>query len=120
MKIRINDIECKSIINGSGHYDYEIVKWEECVYYKKEEEYLNNGWVLENGFFKRNNTNIDARFFTSPETCYVIAWLVVGKEDIHIHSVGNRLLDLNEDELQDFMEVYRMADKKIRDVVDFG
>ena len=119
MKIRINNIECRAIIGGSGHYDYEILKWEECIYYKKEQEYLNDGWVLNDGYYKKNFTSISESFFTSPETCYVIAWLVIGKEDIALKSVGSRLLDLYKDELIDFWEVYRLADKKIREIIEF-
>jgi hypothetical protein len=53
VRIRINDIECRF---NQGRY--EIVKWQPNVYFGKEQEYIDNGWVLSDGFYRLNNTNI--------------------------------------------------------------
>lgn len=111
MKVRIGNIECRPV--STNPTDYEIVKWEECPYYQKENEYVQNGWELSDGFYRKNNSNIDVSFFSLPETCYVVAWLRVKRESIKLESVGRRILDLNKEEVEDFMEVYRIADEKI-------
>ncbi len=47
-------------------------------------------------------------------SCYVIAWLKMSQEDVYLQSIGKRILDLSEAELKTFMEVYKMADGKLR------
>jgi hypothetical protein len=110
VRIRINDIECRF---NQGRY--EIVKWQPNVYFGKEQEYIDNGWVLSDGFYRLNNTNIQATCFENPETCYTIATLHYDKGEgcCDMKTVGPRLLDLNKDDRFDFFSVYEYAENRI-------
>lgn len=107
MKNRINSIECRKI--KSVHYSHEIVVWEENHYFGKEEDFeLSFG-----GEFYRlkedSAIGISKNHFTNPEYCYVVAFLIKGKEVYDLRTVGNRVLDLSPQDLEDFMKVYRKA-----------
>lgn len=112
MKVRINDIECRF---SQGRY--EIVKWQPNTYYKKQQEYIEVGWVLEDGFFRKDNTSIQAHIFDKPETCYTVATLHYDADECwcDLRTVGSRLLDLDAADRNDFFEVYELSEKKIRE-----
>lgn len=114
MRIRINQIECRwSMANTC----YEIVKWQPNHYYNKEQEYLENGWELSDGFFRKNNTSIDKTLFQKPETCYTVATLHYdrGEGCCNMTPVGPRLLDLDKTDRADFFAVYEYAEDKIHE-----
>lgn len=119
MNIRIGNIECRQTIYKER--EYEILKWQVNQYYGNEEkminedgytkvEYDNGGWGLTKGFH-----TINSSCFKSPETCYVIAWLKPNRRepDVNMETVGNRMLDLEQSELNTFMRVYRIAHELI-------
>ena len=118
MRIRINDIECRSTIYRPK--EYEIVKWYENSYYGKEKQYLEQGYekvVYDDGSWgmKAKSHTINESCFKYPESCYVIAWLKpnYGEPDIDMKTVGSRILDLEQDELDLFIKVYRLAHNMI-------
>ena len=111
MRIRINDIECRF---SQGRY--EIVKWQPNCYYGREQEYVDNGWELTDGFYKLNNTSISEGCFVNPETCYTIATLHYDDSEgcCDMKTVGPRLLDLDKSDRADFFTVYEYAEDRIR------
>lgn len=119
MKIRINDFECRSNIYRKD--EYEMVKWQVNQYYGQEKfliewegyervEYGDGNWAL-----KRDFHNINSSCFKHPETCYVIATLKLNRRepDVDMETVGSRLLELEPNELSEFMKVYRLAQDMI-------
>lgn len=111
MRVRINQFECRW---SQGRY--EIVKWQLNKYYNMEQEYLDNGWKLQDGFYRLNNTSIDANCFVNPETCYTVATLHYDKGEgcCDMKTIGPRLLDLDKTERDDFFTVYEYAEDRIR------
>ena len=115
MRIRINNIECRF---SQGRY--EIVKWYPNEYYGAEEKMLSEGWersMKDGEYFglSRGFTTITASCFKKPESVYTIATLEWdrGEDWCNMKTVGNRLLELDEVNRQDFFEVYRLAEDKI-------
>lgn len=124
MKIRINDFECRKSTYRED--EYEIVKWEVNQYYGQEkfliewegytkQEYAGGDWGLSNG-----SHIINSSCFKNPESCYVIASLKVNRRepDIDMETVGGRLIDLEQDELDMFMRVYRLAYHMIMETIN--
>ena len=112
MRIRINQIECRF---SQGRY--EIVKWQPNCYYNKQQEYIDNGWELSGGFYRLNNTSIDANCFVNPDTCYTIATSHHDKGEgcCDLKTVGSRLLELSRPERVDFFAVYEYAEDRIQE-----
>ena len=111
MRIRINNIEfrkCKSI---NKEPLYEIIKWQENIYFNKEQEYRDVGYkdtpLLES--LHKDGHSISKSFFTIPETCFVLSWIKINKRepDIYLESIGSRLLDITKEEKDDFWKVYK-------------
>jgi hypothetical protein len=117
MKIRINNIECRS-----NQDRYEIVKWYPNTYYGAEQrlieegyervEYPNNRWQL-----KRDWHNIDMSCFINPESCYTIATLEYDDDEMccDMTTVGPRLLELDKKERDNFFTVYKLAEEMIKE-----
>lgn len=118
MKLRINNIEFRkyTFLKLGKENFYEIVKWYENSYFGKEQEYIDKGYKESfGGEFLTNGkgSSIQKSFFKYKESCIAIAFLCIGEEDVILESVGSRILELSENELQDFMNVYRKANKKL-------
>ena len=118
MKVRINNIEGRKYTSTKTKDTfYEIVLWRPNVYYNKEEEYRANGYEdsFSGDFLVKNGRNIGKTLFIHKETCFALAHLNLNKKepDIDLNSVGSRLLDLTDDEIKDFFEVYKLINKKI-------
>ena len=119
MKIRINDFECRSSIYRED--EYEMVKWEINQYYGQEkfliewEGYEKVGNDSSNWGLRKGSHTINSSCFKNPETCYVIATLKLNRRepDVDMETVGSRLLDLEPNELTEFMKVYRLAQDMI-------
>ena len=113
MKIRINNIECRNQTSNSGNY--EIVKWYKNSYYGTEQEMLDEGYIYKDRYYTKDNINIHEDCFKSPESCFVIAWLEINhnEPDVNLNTVGSRLLGLDNEERNDFFDVYRIANNKI-------
>lgn len=122
MNIRINDIECRQTTYKPK--EYEFVKWEKNIYYGTEKELLDEGYErieYDSGGWAmtRSNHTIDSSCFKNPETCYVIAWLEPNRRepDVNLLSVGSRLLDLSEEDMDAFFRVYKIANEMIMDMM---
>lgn len=116
--IRINNIECRQTIYKSR--EYEIVKWYKNDYYGTEQKLIEEGYekvIYEDGSWGMNSLHhtINESCFRHPESCYVIAWLKpnYGEPDIDMETVGGRILELEADELDVFMRVYRVSHNMI-------
>lgn len=110
MRIRINQFECRF---SQGRY--EIIKWYPNSYYGAEAKYLEDGYVLSGGFYKKDNVSIGESCFKNPESCFTIATLHYddGEGCCDMHTIGPRLLNLNKQERDDFFDVYAMAEERI-------
>ena len=110
MKIRIDNIECRF---SQGRY--EIIKWYPNSYYGTEAKHLEEGYVLSDGFYRKNNLSIGESCFKNPESCFTIATLHYddGEGCCDMHTIGTRLLNLNKQERDDFFDVYAMAEDRI-------
>jgi hypothetical protein len=116
-KIRINNIEFRKTTNTNvKKTSYQIVKYQNNPYYNKEQEYLNRGYIeTSDGYYLTDGIrSISKLIFNTEETCYVIAFIERDSESWYLKTIGNRLLELNNDELNDFMQVYRNGNKKLK------
>jgi len=118
MNIRIDNIECKP--TDYKDREYQIVKWGVNPYYGNVEKMMDEGYTkveYDNGEWglTKDFCTIHGSCFKNPETCYVIAWLKPNHKepDIDMETVGNRVLDLEQNELNTFMRVYRIAHELI-------
>ena len=114
--IRINDIEFRTTADAKG----EFICWSPNPDYGKLEAYLNCGWVDEG-----DNTIVQTEpyrlsmaksMFELKETCCVVAWLKYDEKNevCDLKTVGDRVLRL--ENIQDFMDVYKIADKKMKEM----
>jgi len=80
---------------------------------------MKNGWVDEGDRVWQTEpyrSSISKTMFELKETCYVIAWLKYdSKDDVcDLETVGDRLLRL--ENVSDFMEVYKIANRKMMEM----
>ena len=116
INIRINDIEFRN--HGSGARG-EFIRWSPNSYYGKLDEYLQNGWVDEGDRLVQTEPymgSISKSLFELKETCCVVAWLKYDEKDdvCDLETVGDRVLRL--ENIHDFMDVYKIADKKMKEM----
>lgn len=125
MNIRIGNIECKP--TGYPEREYQIVKWYANPYYGNEEKmmkedgysketYSSGDWGLTKDFH-----TINSSCFKNPESCYVVAWLEPNykEPDVNMCTVGGRLLELEQSELNTFMKVYKIAHELLMEKVSW-
>lgn len=122
MKIRINSIGAiPPSYLGKPPEDVNlrisIVKYGLNHYYGKLQDYLDDGWEDLETKISKGNSSIDKNCFKREETSYVVASLVycVDEECTELKTVGERLLDLSEDDRKDFFTVYDIAAKMLRE-----
>lgn len=115
MKVRINNIECRLTQTR-----YEIIKWFPNEYYNAEQKLIEEGYEkveFGNGDWnlKKDYRSINSSCFKNPESCYVIAWLKYDEDEYctELESVGDRILNLDKKERDDFFTVYELANKMI-------
>lgn len=107
--MRKNNIECIKC-KPNNPYHFEIVKWYKNPYYGKEADYDLDNW----GDYRPKNTvgvHINKNCFKNPEVCYTVAHLIKTKEGFDLKTVGNRILDLDAEDFQDFWAIYK---KKVK------
>lgn len=111
--IRIENIEIRK--TNYKNNPYEFLCWQINPYFGKLQEYINNGYEESFGgdFLTKEKLSIQKSYFTYPESCYVIAWMKRDKEGYYMETVGSRLLEISEEELKLFFDIYRKADKKL-------
>ena len=129
MKIRINSIGAEQTAYlgkkpEDALYNISIVKYHPNRYYGELMNYLNNGWEDCGDFVRdkdhKGSVSIDKKCFEGKETNYVIAFLKYDKKEgvAELTSVGDRLLYIEEEDKKDFWEVYKIADRKLNELVD--
>ena len=117
INIRINDIEFRN--HGSGARG-EFIRWSPNPDYGKLDEYLKDGWVDEGDRIVHTELCLrctrSKSLFELKETCCVVAWLKYDDEDevCDLETVGDRMLRL--ENIHDFMDVYKIADKKMMEM----
>jgi hypothetical protein len=116
MRVRINNIECRL-----SYGRYEIIKWYTNDYYGAEESMISEGWekvTWENGDWsmKKGNCQVNSSCFKNPESAYTIATLDYSRGEgcCDLTTVGPRLLELPEEDREDFFLVYRLSEDKIK------
>jgi hypothetical protein len=109
------DIECRLTQTR-----YEIIKWFPNEYYNAEQKLIEEGYEkveFGNGDWnlKKDYHSINSSCFKNPESCYVIAWLKYDEDEYctELESVGDRILNLDKKERDDFFTVYELANKMI-------
>ena len=115
IKVRINNLECRFSQNR-----YEIVKWSPNPYYDSEDKLIEEGFekiLHPDGSFKltKDFYSIHESCFKNHESCYTIATLVYDESEgcCDLHTVGSRLLELDEGERIDFFKVYENSEELI-------
>lgn len=118
MKIRINNIGARPSENA--HRILSIVQYYPNQYYGKLEEYLANGWeyVDDNSRIRKYNCTISVSAFDKEEMSMVIARITYDPDELctDLKSVGERILNLSEDDRKDFFEVYKIATNKMKEI----
>jgi len=113
--IKIGNIECRKYTSTkTDKLHYEIIKWENNPNYNKMQEYLDSGYTesLGGDFLERNGSSIQKSAFNLPQYCFTVGGLHKG-EEWYLQSVGSRICDLDNQDLEDFLEVYKLANKKL-------
>jgi len=121
MKIRINNIGAeKAAYIGKPPKDADlnvsIVKYHANRYYGELETYIKDGWKDCGSYIESQGLGtIHKNCFDNPETNYVIASLKYNKKEDYteLTSVADRLLYIENEDKEDFWEVYRLADKEM-------
>ena len=120
MKIRINNIGAeKAAYIGEPPEDadlhVDIVKYHPNRYYGELEAYLKDGWEDRGDGVYHNHVSISKECFKNKETNYVVASLKYNKKEdcTELTSVCDRLLYIENEDKENFWEVYRLADKEM-------
>ena len=115
IKIRLNNIGYKC---DQDSLTGEFVRYYENKDYDTLEEKLANGWEDKDEYITKGCYSISKGLVDKslPECQYVVAWLKYHEDECvcDLESVGDRLLDLSPEEREDFFEVYRVADMRMR------
>lgn len=113
--IRIGNIECRRYTcTKTDKLHYEIIKWENNPHFGKMQDYLDNGFEESFGghFIEKGGHSIQKSAFNLSEYCFTIGSLYKG-EEWYLQSVGSRICELNDIDLTDFIEVYKLTNKKL-------
>jgi hypothetical protein len=124
MKIRINNIGAeKAVYIGkppkNADLEVSIVKYHPNRYYGELETYIKDGWKDCGSYVESQGNNpgiiLDKNLFNRPEGNYVIASLKYNKKEdcTELTSVCDRLLHIENEDKEDFWEVYRLADNEM-------
>ena len=115
IKIRLNNIGYKC---ADDSLTGEFLKYYKNKDYDTLEEKLADGWENCDKYIRKKNYSIGKSIVdkSNPECQYVVAWLKYDEKEYtcDLETVGSRLLDLTPEEREDFFEVYKIADKKMR------
>lgn len=106
---RVNNIGFR-IERGSLH----ILKYYKNEYFGNFDKMVDEGWEPDSeGGLHKDCVTITKSCFRNPESCYTIALLELDREEYAttLHTVGQRVLDLNKREREDFFKVYKKAHK---------
>lgn len=105
---RVNNIGIR-LEYGSLH----IVKYYKNEYFGNYDKMIEDGWEETSNGLHRGQVTITASCFKNPESCYTLALLELDKEEYttNLRTVGDRVLDLNKKERDDFFKVYKKVHK---------
>ena len=124
MKIRINNIGVRpptyiSKPPENAEHTLNIVQYYTNCYHGRLDEYLANGWeyVDDNTRISKLNCTISVSAFDNEESCMVIAYITYDTDECvtDLKSVGERILNLSEDDRKDFFEVYKIAANRMKE-----
>lgn len=107
---RVNNIAFRIESNGSLH----IVKYYPNQYFGNFDKMVEEGWEPNvNGGLYKDYVTITKSCFKNPESCYTVAFLEPDEDEYttNLHTVGQRVLDLNKQDREDFFKVYKKAHK---------
>jgi hypothetical protein len=112
---RINNIEFRPYKGKENEPLYEIVKWFPDQHYGKRQEYIDSGYKELDAYISNSGLSIDNSCFLSPESCYVIAFIRLDKDEycISIDMVGDKILELIPSEYLNFRSVLEWGNNKI-------
>lgn len=118
--IRIGNIEYRYDPDCMFSFKHTIIQWFKNSYYRKFDEYLNNGYVERNGFLVKDNIQLDRDLFSKAEMNIMIGYLKFSdlKDEYDIVSFRRRLIDLSDDDMKDFKRVLNILDEEINGKVD--
>lgn len=109
-RYRVNSIGFRIESNGSLH----IVKYYKNQYFGNFDKMIEEGWEpnTKGGLYK-DCVTITESCFKNPESCYTVAILELDRDEYttSLHTVGQRVLDLNKSDRDDFFKVYKKAHK---------
>src|SRR5690606_35021172 len=105
---RVNNIGFR-VEYGTLH----ILKYYKNQYFGNYENMIAEGWEESLKGLYKDAVTITESCFKNPESCYTIAILELDKEEYttNLRTVGDRVLDLNKKERDDFFKVYKKAHK---------
>lgn len=124
MKIRINNIGVHPTTYigkqpDNAKHTLSIVQYYTNRYHGRLNEYLANGWeyVDSNTRIRKGNCTISVSAFNNAELCMVIAYITYDTDECvtDLKSVGERILNLSEDDRKDFFEVYKIAANRMKE-----
>ena len=107
---RVNNIGFRIGGNGSLH----IVKYYPNQYFGNFDKMVSEGWEQDrNCGLHKDCVTITESCFKNPESCYTVAILKLdrGEYTTNLTTVGDRVLDLNKSDRDDFFKVYKKAHK---------
>jgi hypothetical protein len=120
MKIRIDNIGVQPpTYIGKLPEDVDnrlvIVKFFPNEKYGRLQEYINDGWVCDGDYIRKDMCSIHKNCFEGKENNIVIADLTYStkEEDTFLETVGERVLDLSLEDRETFFEVYAIAAKRL-------
>ena len=125
MKIRINNIGVRppTYIGKqpeNAKHTLSIVQYYPNKCFSKLKEYLANGWEDSEGndYIRKNNCTMGKTMFDLEELCVVIAYIIYDPDELctDLKSVGERILDLSEDDRKDFFGAYKIATNKMKEI----
>lgn len=107
---RVNNIGFRIESNGSLH----IVKYYPNQYFGNFDKMVSEGWEpnAEGGLYN-DYVIVTSSCFKHPESCYTVAFLELDEDEYttDLTTVGQRVLDLNKSDRDDFFKVYKKAHK---------
>jgi len=108
MNKRIGNIEIREL-GENKTYSHEVVFWYPNKYYGHEDDYIRMG-----DFFKKpgeSGWHIHKSCFNNPETCYVIAFILIPEDEDddppNLITLGSRPFILKEEDLISFEKLMR-------------
>lgn len=107
---RVNNIGFRIESNGSLH----IVKYYPNQYFGNFDKMVSEGRESNaEGGLHKDCVTITESCFKNPESCYTVAILELDKDEYttNLRTVGQRVLDLNKQDREDFFKVYKKAHK---------